>query len=339
MQKKMIIVCSILLLLLSFLSSCSSVPQDGTKKLDSSQGCLSASQSSSAVSITSTITTTIITPASTSSSTSTTTTVSTSTTATQTTATSTTTANNVLRKKWSGVSNEVKLLLEQSGVSYENIVVDKSNLKYDEQRSNSDIHPKYSTYSTDNAWYSFNDLDGKLTFASLPKDLDFTHEKTEKEIRKIAETFAGLFIDTAEYTIVDVIYDETLRNYSIDYYKSISGYRTFSGVGVTVFVNGKIGSYSLTKIGLFDNVTVPTIDKTAIIAECEKMLNTQYDDLDKVEIDFSKSKIDIKDGQLLAYYKKQPEIEYGEWVMICYCTLHFKGKQYSSQEYIVVPLG
>jgi hypothetical protein len=247
--------------------------------------------------------------------------------------------DNPLRKDWNFISDETKRILEECGISYEDIVVDKSRLIYDHNRSLTDIHPEYSTYSLDDKRYSFNDINGKLTFVSLPKDFDFAEEKSEEEIRQIAATFADLFIDIANYEFVGVYYDEALKNYSIEYRRVINGYRTHSGVGIDLSADGRIGSFSICKVGLFDDVTVPIIDKTAIRQKCGEILSKRYDDLESFEVDFTKSKLDIKDGQLLAYYQKQPEIEYGQWVMICECKPHLKNNKYSGLEYVLVPLG
>lgn len=244
-----------------------------------------------------------------------------------------------LRKPWESVSDETKRMLEDCGISYEDIIVDKSRLNYDKNWSSTDIHPKYSTYSLDDRRYSFNDLNGKLTFVSLPKDFDFVEEKTEEEIRRIAETFADLFIDMTEYTCTYRYYDETYRCYDFDFAKIVNGYQTFSGIGVSLFANGKIGSFSICKIGLFDDVTAPTIDESTIKSKCEEILRERYDNLDRFEMkDLSEAKLDIKDGQLLAYYQKQPEIDYGQWVMICNCKPYFTDGQYGRWEYVLVPL-
>ncbi len=240
---------------------------------------------------------------------------------------------NALRKDWETLSKEEQKLLNDSGLKEEDLVVDMSKLTYDKEHS-SDIHPQYAQYTYGDKQYIFNDLKGKLTFVSLSKN----HSEAqidEATIERIARTVADLIVDVNKYTC-ERIYDDVTEIYTFLYTRMVDGYETLEGPAISIFYDGTISSIAIPKIGLFDGVKAPKVDEKWLDEECEKVLKKRYDNYASHTL--KKMKLDIKDGQLLAYYQKQPEIKYGQMVLICECVPTFTNGITGRLEYVLVPI-
>ena len=241
---------------------------------------------------------------------------------------------NVMRKSWESLSADAKKTLADCGMKKEDLVVDKAKLTYDKEKSQTDTHPKYATYTYDGKAYSFNDLHGKLTSITYPIETS-QPMITEEKAKQIAATVADLIIDTTKYTFYDYVHANQ-GSHTIVYRRQVGKYVTLEGLLITISGSGKMESIHISKLGLFDGVKEPTVSEEWLYAECEKILKSRYE---KYKSHTMKSlKLDIKDGQFLAYYKKQPDIPYGQMVMICECYPSFTKGLDGRGEFILVPI-
>ncbi len=242
---------------------------------------------------------------------------------------------NVMRKSWESLSADVKKTLADCGMKKEDLVVDKAKLTYDKEKSLTDTHPKYATYTYDGKAYSFNDLHGKLTSITYPIETS-QPMITEEKAKQIAATVADLIVDTTQYTVYEYSHRDAQDLHTITYRRQVGKYDTLEGISVSLSPSGKIKDISMTKLGLLDGVKEPTVSDEWLYAECEKVLKSRYERYKSHTV--SKTMLDIKDGQLLAYYKHQSDIPDGQKVIICRCRPSFTKGLDGRPEYILVPI-
>lgn len=242
----------------------------------------------------------------------------------------------VLRKKWDSIDKDTKETVTKAGVTRDDLVVDKSTLTYDSEGSSKNISEAYETFKKGEKTYTFNDPAGKLTAISFAYKEETGTLKTEAEIKAIASAIADLVIDIKSYEAYSFSYDENTRMYAINFDRKIGEYKTLEGIRITINVNGYVKFLGFSKIGLFDNVKVPAIDEKSIDEACREVLSKRYPNMKDFQV--RSRKLDIKDGQLLAYYQKQPDIKDGELVMICDCVISYVDQPYQYADFVLVPI-
>ena len=242
-----------------------------------------------------------------------------------------------LRIKWEDIDSKTKKIMTDCGITKEDLVIDKTKLTYDEEKSSTDICSAYSTYTRGDIVYNFNDLQGKVTTIDWHhSDYEASGTKSEAEIKEIAAAIANTMIDVEQYAYYNYLFDEYFKQHTVIYDRMVGGYRTLEGVAMIFEADGRIRHIGIAKIGLFDGVTIPKVDEKAIDAKCEEILKSRHSNYKSFTA--RSRKLDIKDGQLLRYYEKQPEIKDGQLVMIVDCLMSYTDKPFTYPFFILVPL-
>lgn len=234
-------------------------------------------------------------------------------------------------KSWKSFDPDTQRFLENCGLTQEIVEGNKQQLTYRKDLS-SKFSPFYQTYTNGETRYSFNDPNGKLTFLSLER-VENDVLKTEDEIQATARRIADLLIDRSRYEEDFFLSDTKL--YYTEYIKTVHGYQTFDRVGICITRSGKVKHVAVSKIGSLDNVPPPQVDDTAVLNYCDTFLRKQYS-FDRCEI--IRKELDIKDGQLLAYYQNQPEISDGQVVLICSCQMFVNDAKWGRIQTVLVPV-
>ncbi len=235
-------------------------------------------------------------------------------------------------RKWKSFDQDTQRFLENCGLTQDVVEGNKELLTYREDLSVTNISPFYKTYTNGQAQYSFNDPTGKLTFLSLEQS-ETGVSKTEDEIRVIARRIADLLINRSRYEEDFFLSDTEL--YYTEYIKTIHGYQTFDRVGICMTRSGKVKHIAISKIGSLDNVPSPQIKDADVLNYCDTFLRKHYT-YERCEI--IRKELDIKDGQLLAYYKDQPDIPDGQVVLICYCQMFVNDAPWGRIQTVLVPI-
>ncbi len=235
-------------------------------------------------------------------------------------------------RRWESFDQDTQRFLENCGLTQDVVEGNKKLLTYREDLSATDISPFYQTYTNEKTQYSFNDPTGKLTFLSLePSETGVS--KTEDEIRVTARRIADLLINRNRYEEEFFLSDTEL--YYTEYIKTIHGYQTFDRVGICMTRGGKVKHIAVSKLGALDNVSSPQIEDEEILNYCDTFLRKSYS-YERCEI--IKKELDVKDGQLLAYYKNQPDIADGQVVLICYCQMFVNDAPWGRIQTVLVPI-
>lgn len=242
------------------------------------------------------------------------------------------------RVAWEDISAKDKKLIEACGIRKEHVMVDKSQMIYDKEWSLTEKYPAYSKYTKGDNRYYFQSTDGTLTGIAWYQynGFDPDIQKTEAQLKKTADAIVNAMVDIRQYTHYEYSKNEETGGHTFCYGRMVGGYRTQEQITLYFQKNGLIWLVNMTKIGLFDGFTPPDISLDEIDAQCENELKSRYPDLQSFTV--LARRLDIKDGQLLAYYKRYPEIPDGQATMIVDCSLTMVSGAHG-KTFVMVPIG
>lgn len=263
-----------------------------------------------------------------------------STTLTDPTSTGTTTspsANNpdafsLFSKPWAQLDAKTQKVLKACGLTRDVVEGDKRKLTYSPEHSATDLSPLYKSYERQGVIYSFNDPNGNLTYLNLPL-VEEGQVKTEAELRTIAYTIIDLFIDRSAYQE-----DASLSDTGVYYWyfsRVVHGYETLDSVCVSLSKTGYVRLITVTKRNTLDGVKAPTTNEEQVERFCTDFLKTLYPETEGCEI--QKKLLDKKDGQMLAYYKRQLSLPDGQVSILCHCRPIIDGEPWGRLIWVAVP--
>ena len=193
----------------------------------------------------------------------------------------------------------------------------------------------YETYEGEHAEYTFNDTQERLTFFTRKSLPSIGKEKSEAAILAIARQLAGLYIPVSEYREkVSVVYED---EYIVSYEWYVGEYETLGGVNIKIRKDGQVKYIQVQKLDVLQDVSIQQIDEDALYRECDTVLKKTYQG-DYVSFVIRDKLLDVKDGQLLAYYQWQPEIKNGEVVLLCNCAPLLENGINGRLRWVAVPL-
>lgn len=238
----------------------------------------------------------------------------------------------VLPKKFSDHDAKTKDFLVSCGLTEELLDVDKQKLTCTEKGDK--YSPLYETYEGGGVQYTFYDINGLLTVFTRKELPPMGAEKSEAAILAIARQLAGLYIPVSEYREKVSVYED---EYIVSYRWVVGEYETFRGVTITIRKDGVVRRIQVQKLDVLQDVSIPQIDEDALYRECDTVLKKTYQG-DYVSFEIRDKLLDVKDGQLLAYYQWQPEIKNGEVVLLCNCSPLLEDGIKGRLRWVAVPL-
>lgn len=238
----------------------------------------------------------------------------------------------VLPKKFSDYDSKTKDFLVSCGLTEKMLDVNKQKLTCTEKGKQ--YAPLYETYEGEHAQYTFYDINGLLTAFTRKELPPMGAEKSEASILAIARQLAGLYIPISEYREKVSVYED---EYVVSYWWDVGKYETLRRVTINIRKDGVARRIQVQKLDVLQDVSIPQIDEDALYRECDTVLKKTYQG-DYVSFEIRDKLLDVKDGQLLAYYQWQPEIKNGEVVLLCNCAPLLEDGIKGRLRWVAVPL-
>ena len=102
---------------------------------------------------------------------------------------------------------------------------------------------------------------------------------SEEELRRLGEEYLKDKVPLNQYVFSGVQDYSSRQQMEFDYEKTIAGYRCFDFVYVTVAYDGTITHFFAPRVGIFDNVTVPKIDRSKLLEQLDIMVKERWGDI------------------------------------------------------------
>lgn len=133
-------------------------------------------------------------------------------------------------------------------------------------------------------------LENRENVSRVVSDIYFNSPYTEASAQP-GQSKAQL---TENFELISEKYDEYTEITRYLYSRKIQGYRTTESITVSLDKNGKLSCCTMQNIGKFDNITMPEIDRTDVLARLERMANGNYGET-LVDLSIQDNYIDLKD--------------------------------------------
>lgn len=202
----------------------------------------------------------------------------------------------------SAVASENSTVSDSIGI----VTVGKSKM----EKSESDSREEYDAYIDENGdEYLFKKDSDVCIGYSNAKSTNIANGKDKPldECIEIAENFLKDKIDLSEYTLVDkqmTDHGTDTNSCYITYSKTIQGYQTMDIIFVIVKGDGTVHSISAPNCGVFNDLTVPNIDKEKINEKIKAEITSVCGENNDCEL--NSEMLTYEDGkfyiEFLAYY-------------------------------------
>ena len=139
-------------------------------------------------------------------------------------------------------------------------------------------------YMGDDVEFTINAETGELTsfrYRKNPYSQDNTLDETG--CRKIADEFAGKYINASDYTVTVDVPTAGSRKYRFHYEMAINGLETLEYLSVAVDESGNIVSFNSRLLNSFNNVVDVVYDEEKVVNAIENKLKSIYKDVDTYE--------------------------------------------------------
>ena len=145
------------------------------------------------------------------------------------------------------------------------------------ETDNYDENYPITTETLDNGVEIMKDSSGNEFGMIFPKPETMNKSVNEDEIEDIARKFihSNLTKSVVDYSVDSQKYIEFGDYYTCDFLRLFSGFPCEEWIAVNIYSDGTIMSYITSNLGVFDNIDVPAIDRTAIEQEVENKITKE----------------------------------------------------------------
>lgn len=192
--------------------------------------------------------------------------------------------------------------LPVGGITDSDFIVNRADLQPVEwERSWEPFHEQY--VDDRGVRYFFERGTGRFAGISWPAELLYERRNSvfisADELDLLADSTISYFIDVQHY---EKSYFGGTGSHTVRYTRVVNGFNTTQTATVSVHMSGVLGLATSFNTGLFDNVTVPTIDEADMDRRFEIALREQFGErADRFVIE--RRTLDIQNGQLIMIYE------------------------------------
>lgn len=141
----------------------------------------------------------------------------------------------------------------------------------------------YHTYKGDGFTFRIGADDKKFQQLTLHSEKHDTCTFNKTECREAADAIADDYISLDEYTVSYAAYTE--HHHYFDYYREVSGYKTYDRMLIGFNCNGDLIDVDLWLLGTFENVKDVNIDEKIVQQAIEESVRKDLEDRGSAELD------------------------------------------------------